>query len=209
MHDHVYAIGTVNFTGDMPVVLMVDGPSLGGFVCPLTVTSADLWKMGQARPGDTIRFVLTTLEQAYRQRMEHDKQVASLRQAATGVLEEADIEAQRWGIEGVPMPATRALLHTIPASSTHPGAQYRCVIGATMLATNRVRRLAGDRCVFVEYGPMTIDLALRIRVTELQKRLASLDGLVEVSPGVRSALVEYDPRKLSLPTLLEVQPGLL
>lgn len=43
----VPAIGTVNFTGDMPVILMVDGPSLGGFVCPATIVSTELWKIGQ------------------------------------------------------------------------------------------------------------------------------------------------------------------
>ncbi|MDQ1476573.1 MAG: urea carboxylase, partial [Actinomycetota bacterium] len=36
IHDNVYAIGTIDFTGDMPIVLGPDGPSLGGFVCPAT-----------------------------------------------------------------------------------------------------------------------------------------------------------------------------
>ena len=49
VHDHIYAIGAVNFTGDHPVVLTVDGPSLGGFVCPSTIISSELWKMGQVR----------------------------------------------------------------------------------------------------------------------------------------------------------------
>ncbi|WP_458421917.1 hypothetical protein, partial [Escherichia coli] len=31
IHDCEYAIGSVNFTGDMPVILTRDGPSLGGF----------------------------------------------------------------------------------------------------------------------------------------------------------------------------------
>lgn len=47
VHDHTYAIGAVNFTGDMPVILMVDGPSLGGFVCAATIVSTELWKIGQ------------------------------------------------------------------------------------------------------------------------------------------------------------------
>ena len=45
----------------MPVALMFDGPSLGGFVCPATITSSHLWKMGQCCAGDGIRFKLTTL----------------------------------------------------------------------------------------------------------------------------------------------------
>jgi urea carboxylase len=56
IHDNAYAIGAVDFTGDMPVILGPDGPSLGGFVCPATVVHAELWKKGQLRPGDTVRF---------------------------------------------------------------------------------------------------------------------------------------------------------
>ncbi|MEO8598028.1 MAG: 5-oxoprolinase/urea amidolyase family protein [Candidatus Solibacter sp.] len=56
IHDNAYAVGTVDFTGDMPVILGPDGPSLGGFVCPATIRHDELWKMGQLRPGDTIRF---------------------------------------------------------------------------------------------------------------------------------------------------------
>ena len=57
IHDNAYAVGTIDFTGDMPIVLGRDGPSLGGFVCPATVAEREFWKIGQARPGDTIRFV--------------------------------------------------------------------------------------------------------------------------------------------------------
>ena len=56
IHDNAYAIGTVDFTGDMPVILGPDGPSLGGFVCPATIVNAELWKIGQLKPGDTVRF---------------------------------------------------------------------------------------------------------------------------------------------------------
>jgi len=56
IHDNAYAVGTVDFTGDMPVILGPDGPSLGGFVCPATIVSTELWKMGQLKPGDLVRF---------------------------------------------------------------------------------------------------------------------------------------------------------
>jgi urea carboxylase len=56
IHDNAYAIGAIDYTGDMPVILGPDGPSLGGFVCPAVITRKDLWKIGQLRPGDTIRF---------------------------------------------------------------------------------------------------------------------------------------------------------
>ena len=60
IHDNAYAIGAIDFTGDMPVILGPDGPSLGGFVCPVTVVHAEHWKLGQLRPGDTVQFTPCT-----------------------------------------------------------------------------------------------------------------------------------------------------
>ncbi|MFK4759877.1 urea carboxylase [Microbacterium sp. ZW T5_45] len=57
IHDTPYAVGALDFTGDTPIILGPDGPSLGGFVCPAVVASGELWKIGQLRPGDTLRFV--------------------------------------------------------------------------------------------------------------------------------------------------------
>jgi urea carboxylase len=57
IHDVPYAVGALDFTGDTPIILGPDGPSLGGFVCPAVVASGELWKIGQLRPGDTVRFV--------------------------------------------------------------------------------------------------------------------------------------------------------
>ncbi len=51
IHDTGYAIGAVDLTGDMPIILGPDGPSLGGFVCPAVVAAAERWKLGQLRPG--------------------------------------------------------------------------------------------------------------------------------------------------------------
>jgi urea carboxylase len=56
IHDNAYAVGSVDFTGDMPIILGPDGPSLGGFVCPATVVHSELWKIGQLKAGDTVRF---------------------------------------------------------------------------------------------------------------------------------------------------------
>ncbi|MBE0436349.1 MAG: 5-oxoprolinase/urea amidolyase family protein, partial [Methylomicrobium sp.] len=56
IHDNAYTIGGIDFTGDMPIILGPDGPSLGGFVCPATVIQADLWKIGQLHPGGKVRF---------------------------------------------------------------------------------------------------------------------------------------------------------
>ena len=64
IHDNAYAIGAIDFTGDMPVILGPDGPSLGGFVCPAVIIAAELWKIGQLRPGDEIWFKPVTFAKA-------------------------------------------------------------------------------------------------------------------------------------------------
>lgn len=149
VHDHTYAVGAVNFTGDMPVVLTVDGPSLGGFVCPATIPSSELWKVGQLRPGDAVRFVPVTIGGAYEAAMRIDALVASVRALALGggaaAKAEAALAAFRAEVPGGE-PATRAVLAEAPATPEHPGYQVR---------------LAGDRYVQIEYGPMELDLALR------------------------------------------------
>lgn len=63
MLDYTYAVGTINFTGNMPVILTADGPSLGGFISFATIATGELWKIGQAKPGDTVRFKKITIEQ--------------------------------------------------------------------------------------------------------------------------------------------------
>jgi len=64
IHDNAYAVGTIDFTGDMPIILGPDGPSCGGFVCPATIVKDELWKMGQLKAGDTVRFVRVNNEPA-------------------------------------------------------------------------------------------------------------------------------------------------
>ncbi len=55
LHDNAYVVGSLIFTGDAPVLIGPDGPSLGGFVSPAVVIRADLWKLGQLRPSDSVR----------------------------------------------------------------------------------------------------------------------------------------------------------
>ncbi|POP83449.1 urea ABC transporter substrate-binding protein [Pseudomonas syringae] len=68
IHDNPYAIGAVDFTGDMPVILGPDGPSLGGFVCPVTIIEADLWQLGQLKAGDKVRFTPVSVEACHEER---------------------------------------------------------------------------------------------------------------------------------------------
>src|SRR5262249_38596194 len=65
-------------------------------------------------------------------------------------------------------------------------------------------RRAGDRYLLVEYGPMVLDLTLRLRVHLLMQELEQrrLPGLVDLTPGIRSLQIHYDPAKLPLVGLM-------
>ena len=181
VHDCEYAIGAINFTGDFPVILTQDGPSLGGFVCPVTIAKAELWKVGQLKPGDRLRFHPISFQQAQ-----------SLEQAQLGSLQAlAAVSAVK-----------------LPAPSLLPGASTSATILAELPAAGSrprvVCRQAGDAYILLEYGDNVLDLALRLRVHLLMEALkaAPLAGLEELAPGVRSLQLRYDSRVLHQQALL-------
>ncbi|MFC5696941.1 urea carboxylase [Pseudomonas sp. GCM10022186] len=181
VHDCEYAIGSINFTGDFPVILTKDGPSLGGFVCPVTIAKAELWKIGQVKPGDRLRFHPIGFQQAQ-----------SLEQAQLGSLEA--------------LAAISAV--TLPAPSLQPAATSSATVLAELPADGArprvVYRQAGDAYILLEYGDNVLDLALRLRVHLLMEALKAkpLRGLEELAPGVRSLQLRYDSRVLHQNTLL-------
>jgi biotin-dependent carboxylase-like uncharacterized protein len=73
--DHAYAIrGALNICGNTPILLIADGPTLGGYMCALNVINADLWKVGQGTPSrDFIRFQLSSQEEAIQARIDQNK----------------------------------------------------------------------------------------------------------------------------------------
>lgn len=93
--------------------------------------------------------------------------------------EKALNELKEYQIDPCEMPETNAILRQIPAFSDYPGSVYR---------------LGGDKYILVEYGKMELDLNLRIRIHMLAKALneSNIEGLIEISPGVRSCLIEYN-----------------
>lgn len=170
IHDNAYAIGSIDFTGDMPIILGPDGPSLGGFVCPAVVARDELWKTGQLKPGDKVRFVPV--------RRPSDP-------VAGPLIAPASVEA-----------------------------------GAAIVGRNDdgpipvIYRRAGDDNLLVEYGPMELDIALRLRVHVLAQAVsdARLPGLIDLTPGIRSLQIHYDSTILSrrklLDALRELERGL-
>jgi urea carboxylase len=183
IHDNAYAIGAVDFTGDMPIILGPDGPSLGGFVCPFVVIEADLWKVGQLVPGDSVRFIATDADEAAAASEAQDLLIANL--AGDGVgPRRASARPPR------ALPAGGPILATVPAVGARPQAIYRA---------------QGDRHLLLEYGPLVLDLELRIRVHALMHELQdhALPGIIDVTPGIRSLQIHYEPRQLGVARLLD------
>jgi len=175
IHDNAYAIGTVDFTGDMPVILGPDGPSLGGFVCPATVISADLWKLGQLKAGDKVRFKPVSIDAAVSLEKMQNQFIDTLCAAK---------------------PSVTSFLPQTPIIK---------IIDENEYGVQVVYRPSGDKYLLVEYGPLVLDIELRFRVHALLLWLRKnpVNGILDLTPGIRSLQVHYDSQCLSLEKLLQ------
>ncbi len=196
IHDTTYAVGAIDLTGDMPVILGPDGPSLGGFVCPATIARADLWKVGQLRAGDTVRFNPIT----------HDEAVALERTQLAQLKRAAPLAAEPFAALARPTTATTPTTggEVLPAALRAPFVLRH--VGEQPGRPEVTYRRSGDDNVLVEYGPMVLDLALRVRVHLLQTWLEQhpVDGITELSPGIRCLQVRFDPQRLDLDEVLDL-----
>jgi urea carboxylase len=84
-----YPVGGLNLCGDTPNILPIDGPSMGGFITPIVVASAALWKVGQARPGQMLRFRLVPVAEAIALRRQLEQQASDASIAAMPTNAEA------------------------------------------------------------------------------------------------------------------------
>ena len=170
IHDNAYAVGALDLTGDQPILLGVDGPSLGGFVCPVTTASAEMWKLGQLHPGDKVHFRLLTLEQAEELRKSLNKNL--------------NFDYCRMALP----------------ESENPSADYAVLAQGKEDGTEYKIRLQGEENVLIEYGKMELNIALRFRVhilmTELEKSREEL-SIIDMTPGIRSLQVHFDVSKIS------------
>lgn len=182
VHDTPYSVGALNLSGDTPILLGPDGPSLGGFACPVTVVSGHRWKLGQIRPGDTVRLDAVPTRTA--DRLRRDDRLRGAACLPPGVATGTD------GDDGV--------LAVVPGDANDAVGRPRVVY-----------LRGGDDNVLVEYGAPVLDLGLRLRAHALAESLRrrvreGLVGVVDVTPGVRSLHVHVDPELLPVRTLVGV-----
>jgi urea carboxylase len=193
IHDNAYAIGALDLTGDMPILLGPDGPSLGGFVCPVTVASAEFWKLGQLHPGDKVKFRLVTLEEAEMLRASQEELLASVEGGKRG----AGLPAA--GLASLPTEEGRVWSPSYPLLLRRVDGEFPMTI-----------RCSGDRNLLVEYGPMELDLRLRFQVHALMQAVRACPELpvVDLTPGIRSLQIHIDPSRIAVREACELVASL-
>ena len=175
IHDNAYAVGTLDLTGDQSILLGPDGPSLGGFVCPVTTAKGELWKLGQLHPGDKVKFRLLTLEQA-----------ETIRKAQTANLN------NEFTVLSLP-------------EQTDISADYAVLADEIVHDTRIVVRLDGEENLLVEYGEMELDIELRFRVHILMQELEKQKlPIIDLTPGIRSLQVHFDVNQISAGKMTEI-----
>lgn len=191
-----YALGAIMLSGDTPIIVGPDGPSLGGFCAPLCVVRDDRWKLGQLRPGDAVTLELDAASRRDAGRPDDASPAptgvatSEADGAGTPAVTSAGDVAGRSARPAPPAEAAPAVLAELPGRDGQP--------------TMRFRR-AGDENLVVEYGDPSIDFALRLRVHGLQQaiRERALPGVRDLTPGVRCLQVRFDPDRLALPRLMD------
>ena len=186
IHDNAYAIGTIDFTGDMPVILGPDGPSLGGFVCPATVITADFWMIGQLAAGDLIQFIPVSQGHAIAALEQQDNLLAL--SAKNG--ESTEVSANHEVFEET-QTETQLKTHYLKT----------CTVNDTEITF----RQSGDSFLLVEYGDHVLDIELRFKVHQLMLTIEAqnIDGIIELTPGIRSLQIHFDVRNMSFARAVE------
>jgi len=179
LHDNAYAIGALDMTGDMPILLGPDGPSLGGFVCPVVAATAELWKIGQLKAGDKISFKLLTLEEAEDLRRTQEEFLEHI-----GKGERSHLVVGKLPEEVKILPSDYPILY-------HDKASYPVAVRILC---------AGDENLLVEYGDMELDLRLRFRAHVLLEEIKSkkLIPYLDLTPGIRSLQIHIDRSKITV-----------
>ncbi|MBJ8551931.1 urea carboxylase [Acinetobacter bereziniae] len=182
IHDNAYAIGAIDFTGDMPIILGPDGPSLGGFVCPAVVIHSELWKIGQLKAGDKVKFIpvgyaqAKSLDQKY-----HQSLIAT---DTTTVDFHPLIQPEHETL-------SNAVLANIEGQGKLPSVCYRP---------------AGNSYLLVEYGELVLDLNLRFRIHALMQwvKAQNIQGIIDLTPGIRSLQIHFDSIQVDQLELLKI-----
>jgi urea carboxylase len=203
IHDTAYCVGALDFTGDTPILLGPDGPSLGGFVCPATVVGGDRWKLGQMAPGDAVRFVPIRADRAPSLRtIDVDRRasfplvISTSSDADDGVLNRfkaadgTEVTLRRAGDGGVLVEYGAMVLDLAMRARVH--VLYEHLLSLDVAGITEVT--PGVRSLQVQFDPAALPMAEMVELlARLDGELPSSDRLVVPSRTVRLPLSWDDP----------------
>lgn len=186
IHDAPYSIGSVSFTGDEAIILACDGPSLGGFVVFCVVATSELWKLGQLKPGDSVKF---------------EPMSAATATLAASAYYKALGQANGLGVANAAVNGNATAIHAGDSMEA-----VSPVVGTIRRAECNISvRQAGDHCMLLEFGEMDgFDLTQSFTIWSFieQHKKAPIPGVEQLSPGVRTLHVDY--RQDILPSVMFV-----
>ncbi|KAK4689029.1 urea carboxylase, partial [Tremellales sp. Uapishka_1] len=176
--DEPYSYGGLNWNGDDPVILPIDAPMCGGLVTTTTIVRADFWRLGQCRPGDSIRFKRISWESARILRMRTEAYLTEAQQFINGTRAASDLRSIDVGLSE---DWEETILHRIPADEAAGTVEIKF-------------RQAGDSHIHVTYGPMTAGALTRAHIQHRINRLndRTVAGVVAVIGAARSYCVQFD-----------------
>jgi urea carboxylase len=194
--EYGYPIGGLNWTGDEPVILPMDGPDFGGFACSLTIIEAELWKVGQLKPGDTLMFHRVSLEDSLERKRGNIK-----------YLQDLTLGIKANNFNGITPPATQ-FLNVLPTQCLDSTVvRY---IEETTSRPSVTYRQGGDSYMLVEYGSGSFDLNHKCRATTLTRQLRAGQGQITFETGLlnivgcgNSLQIYYDGLKIPQSKLVE------
>ncbi|PPQ75558.1 hypothetical protein CVT26_012381 [Gymnopilus dilepis] len=178
--DNGYAPGTINLNGDTPVILTNEGPDKGGYLCMCTVATAEMWKLGQLAPGDTVQFRRLSWNDARQKSFQYNEWFNMLqRSKSVNKIEDGAFDPLGGPLEDV---SYGSILHR---QSSPTG----------RLPHGVVFRQAGDAAILVEFGDMRLDILVRARIHAFQCLLQEnrIPGMLLLCPCIRSIMCFYDP----------------
>jgi urea carboxylase len=174
LHDNPYSVGALNVSGDTPILLGPDGPSLGGFACPLTVVSAHRWKLGQIRPGDGVRFVAVSESDAHELRRSDSFRALNVPR----------------GIR-IPAQADGGVLRRTGPVLDRPAVAY-------------LRGGDDNILVEYGEQQLDLGLRMRVHALSEELIRRGVRGIIDITPGVRSLHLHFDPDVLPGGRLLDI-----
>ena len=130
--------------------------------------TADLWKLGQLRPGDRIRFQLVS----------HDESIKLLSKQEEFLTFKTDLGK------------------TVSISNRRPEDLLSVLESGFNGGDKWVLRQSGDQNLLVEFGEPILDLQIRFKVHLFYKLLVEnkIQGIIDLTPGIRSLQVHFEPR---------------